>query len=73
MNILPFGILSYTDRMATEDTVQALHIFFLISLFFLVTDNHVGISLGFDYTAKWSDDGSRLLHTQYQYSLLFQP
>jgi hypothetical protein len=52
MIILPFGILSDTDHTATEDTVQALIIFFLISLLLLVTDNHVGMSMEFDYTAK---------------------
>jgi hypothetical protein len=38
MIILPFGILSDTDHTATEETVQALSIFFLISLLFLVTN-----------------------------------
>jgi len=31
------------------------------------------MSLEFDYTAKWLDDGSRLLRIQSQYLLLFQP
>ena len=66
MIILPFGILSDTDHTATEQTVRALNMFFLSSLLFLVTDNHVGMCLEFDYTAKWFDDGSRLLHIQSQ-------
>ena len=47
MIICLFGILSDLDFMATEETVQALNSFFLISHFF-VTVKHVGMRLEFD-------------------------
>jgi hypothetical protein len=69
----PFGILSDTDQTATEDTVTSIKYLFLNLSLFPCDGQPVGMSLEFDYTAKWVDDVSRLLCIQSQYSLLFQP